>query len=181
MENKKEYGKYATEKIIDMIREIINFTKDLIEDSYEITQLKLTPQSGLYVFIDIDENGIWTNTNLSKGKDYDYYDDQNQNIALWSDCIRYQEATNYITMNKVKAFDSKQKIHSCSPFAIAYNLNFSATDKENLGFKKEKNMSEEKKMEIDEQIREKRMDVVKERLNEYKKCAISIYIGSLRA
>lgn len=166
---------FATEKIIDMIREIINFTKDLIEDSYEITQLKLTPQSGLYVFIDIDENGIWTNTNLSKGKDYDYYDGKNQNIALWSDCIRYQEATNYITMNKVKAFDSKQKIHSCSPFAIAYNLNFSATDEENLGFKKEKKMSEEEKLKIDEQIREKRMDVVKERLNEYKKCAISIY------
>ncbi len=158
-----------------MIREIINFTKDLIEDAPHITQSRLVPESGLYVFIDIDENGIWTNTNLSKGTDYDYYDGKNQDIVLWSDCIRYQEATNYITMNKVKAFDSKQKIHSCSPFAIVYNLNFSTADKDNFGLKKEKTMSEEGKKKIDEQIREKRMSIVKERLNEYKKCAVSIY------
>lgn len=105
-----------------MIREIINFTNELIEDTPSITQLKLTPQPGLYVFIDINENGEWTNENLVKGKDYDYYDGKKQDIPLWNDCIRYQEATNYITMNKVAKFDKKKQLHSCSPFAIAYNI-----------------------------------------------------------
>ena len=158
-----------------MIREIVNFTKELIEDNPEITQSKLTPQPGLYVFIDIDSNGGWTNSNLIKGKDYDYYDGKNQDISLWNDCIRFQEATNYITMNKVKAFDSKQKIHSCSPFAISYNFNFSEEDKKRLGIKKEKSLSEEKKIKIDKQIRENRRSVVEERLDDYKKCALSIY------
>lgn len=158
-----------------MIQEILNFTKELIEDNPEITQLKLTPQPGLYVFVDIDENGVWTNADLSKGKDYDYYDGKNQDIVLWNDCIRYQEATNYISMNKVKAFDSKQKIHSCSPFAIAYNFNFSATDKESMGLKKEKTMSEDEKKNMEMLLREKRMGIVNERLSDYKKCAFSIY------
>ena len=158
-----------------MIREIINFTNDLIEDYPEVVQLKLTPQEGLYVFIDINENGVWTNEHLTKGVDYDYYDGKNKDIALWNDCIRYQEATNYITMNKVKAFDSKQKIHSCSPFAIAYNFNFSAADKESFGLKKNKRKTEEEKQEQERLIREKRLEVVKGRLGEYKKNAISIY------
>ena len=158
-----------------MIREIVNFTKELIEDNPEITQSKLTPQSGLYVFIDIDSNGEWTNSNLIKGKDYDFYNDKNQDILLKNDCIRFQEATNYITMNKVKAFDSKQKIHSCSPFAISYNFNFSEEDKKRLGIKKEKSLSEEEKIKIDKQIRENRRSVVEERLDDYKKCALSIY------
>ena len=158
-----------------MIQEIINFTKELIEDNQEITQLKLTPQPGLYVFVDINENGDWTNTYLVKGKDYDYYDGKNSDIALWNDCIRYQEATNYISMNKVKAFDSKQKIHSCSPFAIAYNFNFSTTDKKSLGLKKEKTMSEDEKKNMEMLLREKRMGIVNERLNDYKKRATSIY------
>ena len=158
-----------------MIREIINFTNDLIEDYPEVVQLKLTPQEGLYIFIDINENGVWTNEPLTKGVDYDYYDGKNQDIKLWNDCIRYQEASNYITMNKVKAFDSKQKIHSCSPFAIAYNFNFSAADKESFGLKKNKRDTEEEKQEQERLIREKRLEVVKGRLGEYKKNAISIY------
>ncbi len=105
-----------------MIHEILNFTKELIEDNPEITKLKLTPQPGLYVFIDINENGEWINENLVKGKDYDYYDGKKQDIPLWNDCIRYQEATNYITMNKVAKFDKKKQLHSCSPFAVAYNF-----------------------------------------------------------
>ena len=132
-----------------MIQEILNFTKELIEDNPEITQLKLTPQPGLYVFVDINENGDWTNTDLVKGKDYDYYDGKNSDIALWRDCIRYQEATNYITMNKVAKFDKKKQLHSCSPFAIAYNF-------------KDSNP-------ID------KYDIVKERLKEYFHNAKSIY------
>lgn len=94
----------------------------------EVTQFKLQPDKGLYVFIDIDENGNWTNQELIRGIDYDYYDGKNQDVPLWNECIRYQEATNYITMNKVAKFDKKKQIHSCSPFAVAYN--FKDTSKE---------------------------------------------------
>ncbi len=158
-----------------MIREIINFTDDLIKDMPEVTQLKLQPDKGLYVFIDIDSKGNWTNSELSKGIDYDYYDSKDQNIKLWKECIRYQEATKYITMNKVKAFDSKQKIHSCSPFAVAFNFKFSDDDKQTFGIKKDKRQSSEENLAMEKLIREKRLEVIKERLNDYKRCAISIY------
>ncbi|MCB9001303.1 MAG: hypothetical protein H6537_04925 [Bacteroidales bacterium] len=85
-----------------MIQEIINFTNNLIEDIPDIMEWKVQPSKGLHVFIDIDENGQWVNQNLQKGKDYDYYDGKDQNISLWKDCIRYQDVSDYITMNKVQ-------------------------------------------------------------------------------
>lgn len=84
-----------------MIREIINFTEHLVEDMPEILQINSEPDKGLHVFIDIDTKGAWTNTTLTKDKDYDFYDGKNKEIKLWSVCIKYQEATSYITMNKV--------------------------------------------------------------------------------
>ena len=158
-----------------MIREIINFTTDLIEDLPEIVNLNNKPQDGLYVFIDINESGEWTNHDLRLGIDYAFFDGKNQESPLLNDCIRYQEATNYITMNKVKAFDGKQKIHSCSPFAVSYNFNFSSADQEALGIKKNKKLTEEEKVELARKIREKRREIIKERLRDYKKNAFSIY------
>ena len=110
-----------------MIREIINFTRDLLVDIPDIRLWNAKPDKGLHVFIDIDDNGQWVNKELKEEVDYTYYDGENENIKLWDDCIRYQEATTYINftknpLNKVKKFDPKQKIHSCSPFAIAYNF-----------------------------------------------------------
>lgn len=158
-----------------MIREIINFTENLITDIPEIIQLKLQPDKGLYVFIDIDNDGNWTNSQLIKRVDYDYYDGKNQDFPLWSDCIRYQEATTYITMNKVKAFDGKQKIHSCSPFAVAFNFNFNKNDKDGLGLKEGKKLSDEDKKYNEELIRTKRLEVVKDRLKDYHKNSFAIY------
>ena len=112
-----------------MIREIINFTNGLLSDIPDIMQWNIQPDKGLHVFIDIDETGNWVNQNLQQGIDYDYYDGKKQDIKLWNDCIRYQEATEYITMNKVSKFDKKKKIHSCSPFAVAFNFNFNDKEK----------------------------------------------------
>ncbi len=158
-----------------MINEIINFTNNLIEDMPEVTKLKLSPNKGLFVFVDIDANGNWINQELQKGVDYDYYDGKNKEIQLWEDCIRFQEATGYISMNKVKAFDGKQKIHSCSPFAISFNFNFSEDDKKKMGLKAEKNISKEEKQNLEALTRRKRIEIVKERLNDYKRCSFSIY------
>lgn len=161
-----------------MIREIINFTKALIEDMPEILQMNNEPDNGLHVFIDINQEGVWTNCDLIKGVDYDFFDGKNRNMELWNDCVKYQEATDYITMNKVKRFDKEQKIHSCSPFAIAYNFNFNDKDKKALGikvFKKTDKPTQEEKDSNDELMREKRLNVIRKRLDDYKNNAVSIY------
>jgi CRISPR-associated protein Csh1 len=163
-----------------MLREIINFTEDLINDIPDILEWNAKPSTGLHVFIDVDENGQWVNQNLVKGKDYVYYDGKNENNELFKECIRYQNASDYITMNKVKKFDPKQKIHSCSPFSIAFNFNFSKEDKNkiNLINKSKKFLTKEEK-EIDlKKIKDERIKIVKERINDYKKFSFKIYFNN---
>ena len=161
-----------------MIREIINFTNGLLSDIPDIMQWNIQPDKGLHVFIDIDETGNWANQNLQQGIDYDYYDGKNQDIKLWNDCIRYQEATEYITMNKVSKFDKKKKIHSCSPFAVAFNFNFNDKEKSELGikiFKKSDKPSKEEFKSNNALIRAKRQTVIEERLKDYQSNSLSIY------
>lgn len=161
-----------------MIRELINFMNDLMSDIPDIMEWKSQPDKGLHVFIDIDSKGVWINKDLKKGIDYDYFDGKNKNIRLWDDCIRYQEATTYITMNKVKRFDGEKKIHSCSPFAIAYNFNFSDKDKQSHGiktFNKKDKINNDKIKENNQLIRNKRFEVVSDRLNDYYANCIRVY------
>ena len=161
-----------------MIREIINFTNGLLSDIPDIMQWNIQPDKGLHVFIDIDETGNWANQNLQQGIDYDYYDGKNQDIKLWNDCIRYQEATEYITMNKVSKFDKKKKIHSCSPFAVAFNFNFNDKEKSELGikiFKKSDKPSKEELKSNNALIRVQRRIVIEERLKDYQSNSLSIY------
>ena len=161
-----------------MIREIINFTNGLLSDIPDIMQWNIQPDKGLHVFIDIDETGNWGNQNLQQGIDYDYYDGKNQDIKLWNDCIRYQEATEYITMNKVSKFDKKKKIHSCSPFAVAFNFNFNDKEKSELGikiFKKSDKPSKEELKSNNALIRAQRRTVIEERLKDYQSNSLSIY------
>ena len=161
-----------------MIREIINFTNGLLSDIPDIMQWNIQPDRGLHVFIDIDETGNWANQILQQGIDYDYYDGKNQDIKLWNDCIRYQEATEYITMNKVSKFDKKKKIHSCSPFAVAFNFNFNDEEKSELGikiFKKSDKPSKEELKSNNALIRAQRRIVIEERLKDYQSNSLSIY------
>lgn len=161
-----------------MIREIINFTNGLLSDIPNIMQWNIQPDKGLHVFIDIDETGNWANQNLQQGVDYDYYDGKNQDIKLWNDCIQYQEATEYITMNKVSKFDKKKKIHSCSPFAVAFNFNFNDKEKSELGikiFKKSDKPSKEELKSNNALIRAQRRIVIEERLKDYQSNSLSIY------
>ena len=161
-----------------MIREIINFTNGLLSDIPDIMQWNIQPDKGLHVFIDIDEIGNWANQNLQQGIDYDYYDGKNQDIKLWNDCIRYQEATEYITMNKVSKFDKKKKIHSCSPFAVAFNFNFNDNEKSELGikiFKKSDKPSKEELKSNNALMRAQRRIVIEERLKDYQSNSLSIY------
>jgi CRISPR-associated protein Csh1 len=116
-----------------MVRELINFTGNLIEDIPDIMQWKVQPSKGLHVFIDIDENGQWINQNLQKGTDYDYYDGK-------SDLTQLLESTKikiyYINsllvntdMNKCLDVDKCEvggivypikQIQSCSPYVVGF-------------------------------------------------------------
>lgn len=160
-----------------MIREIINFMNDLMSDISDVTQWNVEPSKGLHIFVDIYGNGAWKNSNLLKGVDYDYYDGKNKEISLFNDCIRFQSVSDYITMNKVQKFDSKQKIHSCSPFAVAFNFNFSDADKKALGIKATVKFSKEEKERVEQDIRLKRIDVIKARLSDYKKNACNMFFS----
>lgn len=162
-----------------MIREIINFTNDLLKDIPDIMQWKAKPDKGLHVFIDIDANGNWTNRQLIKGQDYDYYDGSNEDIKLWTDCCRFQEASSYISMQKVSKFDKKKKIHSCSPFSLAYNFHYNKdSDKQEAGIKVFKRSDHPSKDDIEENnklIRQKRYELIKSRLKDYERNAIKMY------
>lgn len=161
-----------------MIKELINFTENLIEIFPNVLSLNQEPNKGLHAFIEIDDSYNWVNKNLEDGKDYAFYKGKDIDFPLWNDCIKYQGVSDYIIMNKVKKFDPKQKIHSCSPFAVAFNFNFNETDLKEIGikeWKKGEKPSDEEKKENETLIRTKRVAIVKERLSDYKKNAYRLY------
>lgn len=117
-----------------MIREIINYTRDLIEDIPDIMRWKNIPKRGLYVFIDIDDDGNWTNQDLKFGKDYTFADGKSEDFELSDKCKDFDEVISPISwdtagMNKLGSFDPNKKILACSPFGVAYKLKLNDKDK----------------------------------------------------
>lgn len=111
-----------------MINAIINFTKGLLEDSNnDIMSWNVPVEDGLYVFIDMDQNGTWKNKVLQKNIDFVLIN-KNTESPLLSDCVQYNEASACVGGNKWGGFDKKKKIYSCSPFAIAYNMELKQED-----------------------------------------------------
>jgi CRISPR-associated protein Csh1 len=120
-----------------MIREIINFVKDLERDYPEVFEMNKKPSPGLHLWVELDEEGNWKNNPPEEGKDYVVYDGNAENLMpIEKKAVLYQEVQDYLTMNKQQKFDKKQKIHSTSPFAISFNFSLNDTDKENNGIKK---------------------------------------------
>lgn len=104
-----------------MIREIVNFTKDLLDDFPEITEWNVKPNGGLYVFIHLDNEGHWNTDNLVYGEDYFYLGGENADmVECVEKAIRYEKQVQRVgtTMNKV--LDKKRQIFSCSPFAVTF-------------------------------------------------------------
>lgn len=158
-----------------MIREIINYTRDLIEDIPDIMRWKNIPKRGLYVFIDIDEEGNWTNQDLKYGKDYTFADGKSEDFELSDDCKVYSEASSWLSMNKLGSFDVKKKILACSPFAFAYNFKFNSADLEKLNLKLSKEATEKQKHENESKIRQERRKVIEQCIPNYKKNAVRIF------
>lgn len=113
-----------------MIREIINFTKDLLENFPDILQWNAKPNGGLYVFVHLDNEGHWDSSNLVYGKDYFYINVNNSNDEEYiNKVMAYEEQVKRVgtTMNKV--LDKKKQIFSCSPFAITFKKKSFINDK----------------------------------------------------
>lgn len=108
-----------------MIKELINFTKSLDND-FQNSGIK--PSKGLHILVDINDS-----TNQIQIADCIYFFGTEAGMnELVKDCLFYERNSQYITMNKVQKFDPKQKIHSCSPFSLAFNFSLGAKKKELL-------------------------------------------------
>lgn len=147
-----------------MIQEIINYTKHLKENSPQIFEQRLKPSKGIHIFVELDDEGNAINFPGEKGVDWDYYDGKNMSSFL-KNIIPYDLSSTYITMNKQKKFDPKQKIHSASPFALAFNFNFSDDDKKKYGILKKPEKNE--KVKNDRLIKLKRVEIILQRIDDY--------------
>lgn len=108
-----------------MIRELINFSESL---GVEFKNSGIKSSKGLHVAVDINEL-----TKKIEIVDIIYvFGNENGIHESQSDWLFYEKNCQYITMNKVQKFDPKQKIHSCSPFAFAFNFSLGAKKKELL-------------------------------------------------
>ena len=121
-----------------MIREIINFTKDIIEDCPDIMQRNLKPNGGLYIFVDMDEAGNWVNRNGVYGQDYLYLkaDDSESPISI-STITAFEEEVKRVGTMMNKVLDKSSQIFSCSPYAVVFKKKSLANEKI-LGIKGEK-------------------------------------------
>ena len=120
-----------------MIREIINFVKDLERDYPEIFELNKTPSPGLHFWVELDEEGNWKNNRPEEGVDYVVFDGKEALFPKHIDAIKYEDQGRRLGNNMNKVLDKKKQIFSCSPFIVSYKLK--SYDNEKLeGNKEEK-------------------------------------------
>lgn len=121
-----------------MIREIINFTKDIIGDCPDIMQRNLKPNGGLYIFVDIDEAGNRVNENGVYGQDYLYLktNDSESSIPI-SEITALEEEVKRVGTSMNKVLDKSSQIFSCSPYAVVFKKK-SLTNEKIPGIKGEK-------------------------------------------
>lgn len=104
-----------------MIREIINFTTDVMKDQEMFNNLirKIKPSNGLHIFVELDAEGKWKNKAVRYGVDYVFYTDDNGEDAMRETCIQYENYGRRVGWNMNKVLDSK-KLSSCSPFILSF-------------------------------------------------------------
>jgi len=92
-----------------MIKELINFTNDLIQDIPDIMEWKIQPSKGLHIFVELNTEGKWHNKSPQWKIDYDFYDGKTEPIGLLLEFSKLEMYGNRIgtTMNKV--LDKKSK------------------------------------------------------------------------
>lgn len=144
-----------------MIQEIINFTKNLDDD---FKNLAYRPSKGLHVFVKINEN------NIIAIEKYLYYNGTDEINDILSEALTFERYSSYISMNQQQKFDNKQKIHSSSPFSLAFNFSL-GQDKSKIRAiyeEIESKMDDNKDAdEFDFKIKEYKYNLVKESIKNY--------------
>lgn len=92
-----------------MLREIINFTRSLSAESFK---RGLQPTDGVHIQLTLDQA-----SELQKHEKAFFRAGDDLSPFL-QDCLIKQINSKYVTINK--ALDSRKKIHSCSPFSVAF-------------------------------------------------------------
>ena len=143
-----------------MIREIINFTNNLSE---RFKNEAHRPSKGLHIFIRIVDERCSI-------EDYVYYNGLDILDDKLNRALSYELRSSYITMNQQQKFDNKQKIHSASPFSLAFNFSL-GQDKTKIGLihnEIKKNMiDKEDESEFDLKVKEYKFGLVKESIENY--------------
>jgi CRISPR-associated protein Csh1 len=144
-----------------MIKEIVNFTKNLDE---EFKNMAYKPSKGLHVMVKCNEN------NSIEIDKYVYFNGTDEIDEILSEVLTFERYSSYISMNQQQKFDKKQKIHSASPFSLAFNFSL-GSDKEKIAtIHKELKilmMDENDKDEFDIKVKDYKIGLVKESIVSY--------------
>ena len=110
-----------------MIRELINFTNDLVTSLPEVMQWNNKPTTGLHIFVELDENSNWRNKDMQPGVDYAYYDGKSVETDFLRKAKEFAEYSRTVgaSTDANKLLDmgaGGKKIHSCSPFVVAFKI-----------------------------------------------------------
>lgn len=110
-----------------MIREIINFTNEISVNNPEVFLLNKKPTEGLHIFVELDEEGKWSNNPPTFKVDYDFYDGKSELSPLLNEFMQYEDYSKRVGTRMDKVLDnakiegtSKFQIFSCSPFVLAF-------------------------------------------------------------
>lgn len=157
-----------------MLKEIINFTKNL-DDKFK--NLAYRPSPGLHILVRTNEDNF---IEIDKYLYYNGTDELNDELLQ---IVEYERHSSYLSMNQQKKFDKKQKIHSTSPFSLAFNFSLGNKKKEiteNIQEKIEndtqikfsdKTLDAKQKLLLktllDNQVKAYKIETVKERLADY--------------
>jgi CRISPR-associated protein Csh1 len=115
-----------------MIREIINFTNDLMLDFPDVMQWNATPSDGLHIFADVNEEGNWQKDttevyHIKKGVG-------NIDKETFFKILKYEQMGERVGTSMNKVFDlPAKKIFSCSPFIVSFKKKSLSDIKDSLG------------------------------------------------
>lgn len=135
-----------------MIREIINFTRDLIEDTPDILDRSILPDNGIHFFLEMDQECNWKNNDINSLNE-DLFIVTDKNCQQFKKIVRFQQQSQRVGSSMNKAIDGNKKmIFSCNPFIISFRKQCLLTDKEIDDSKKDALLDNIKNVYIDKAI-----------------------------
>ncbi len=141
-----------------MIKAIIEFMNNLDED---FKALAFKPSKGLHILINLN------NDNSAFIENYFYYDGEAELGSEMGMIAAFEKNSTYISMNQQQKFDNKQKIHSTSPFSLAFNFSLGNKKDEIIKELNEKIGSGLTDKDLDTLIKYYKIQEIKTRIQDY--------------